>query len=413
MTSKRLPRLRAGLDIFPSPIEERPGLLMRDPFRYSEEILIIPPLLARGLIYFDGEQTELDLQAYLSRLTGEIIPHEVIESMVSALNGSGFLETPEFEKLRELRHAQFSAADARIPAHAGSAYPDEADSLRLRLDEKLNHGRAGSPAGRDRRIIGLAAPHVSPDGGWSCYASAYNRLNDGLGEQLSGKTIVVLGTSHYGAPERFGLTRKPFLTPFGKIEVDTQLVDWLCSKAKDSIILEDYCHAIEHSIEFQTLFLHYKLGGDFKILPILCGPFAKAILEGEAPEDDERVRRFLDALGEMADAHRDRLFWVLGIDLAHIGRRYGDQNPMRAFKGEMLEIKERDEERLERICSGDVRGFYELVHPGRDPLKWCGFSPLYTFLSAVSDATGEVIEYDQWNIDDASVVSFAAMEFSR
>ena len=38
--TKLLPRLRAGLDIFPSPVPERPGLLLRDPFRYTEEIII-------------------------------------------------------------------------------------------------------------------------------------------------------------------------------------------------------------------------------------------------------------------------------------------------------------------------------------------------------------------------------------
>jgi hypothetical protein len=45
-------------------------------------------------------------------------------------------------------------------------------------------------------------------------------------------------------------------------------------------------------------------------------------------------------------------------------------------------------------------------------LKWCGFSPLYTFLRAVPEARGEVLRYQQWNIDDESVVSFAALEFS-
>ena len=30
----------------------------------------------------------------------------------------------------------------------------------------------------------------------------------------------MLGTSHYGTPERFGLTRKPYATPFGPAGTD-------------------------------------------------------------------------------------------------------------------------------------------------------------------------------------------------
>src|SRR5215813_8443495 len=51
--NKQLPRLRRGLDIFPSPVPDRPGLLFRDPFRYADEILIIPPLLVAALNFFD------------------------------------------------------------------------------------------------------------------------------------------------------------------------------------------------------------------------------------------------------------------------------------------------------------------------------------------------------------------------
>src|SRR5262245_57590766 len=129
--TKLLPRLRAGLDIFPSPVPDRPGLLLRDPFRYTEEILIIPPLLAIGLLYFDGERTKIELQAYLSSQTGQFIPGEIIESMFDALRSHGFLETEEFEQLRAQRHAEFAAAPHRLPAHAGAAYPDQTDGLRL------------------------------------------------------------------------------------------------------------------------------------------------------------------------------------------------------------------------------------------------------------------------------------------
>ncbi|MBO0863288.1 MAG: AmmeMemoRadiSam system protein B [Chloracidobacterium sp.] len=409
--NKQLPRLRRGLDIFPSPVTDRPGLLFRDPFRYTNEILIIPPLLVSALNFFDGESTTLDAQAYTSKLAGQLIPGEIIEAMVGALRENGFLETEEFERLRDARHTAFAAALERSPAHSGSGYPDKAEELRKQLDEYLRDNHNPAPDS----IIGLAAPHVSPWGGWECYAAAYGRLGGAAGERLKNKTVVLLGTSHYGAPERFGLTRKPFVTPLGKIQPDIELIDQLASQAKSAVAMEDYCHSIEHSIEFQCVFLQQMLGADFKIVPILCGPFAKALRTGEPPERDDNVLRFFDALGDLAEAHSSRLFWVMGVDLAHVGVRYGDDMVARVGQDEMLEVKGEDHERLNTICAGDGEEFFELVKPEQDRLKWCGFSPLYTFLSSmrnVQNIQGDVLRYDQWNIDEQSVVSFAAVEFT-
>ena len=55
--SSPLPRLRGDLDFMPSPVEDRPGLLIRDSFRYSDAIMIVPPPLVQCLTCFDGLQT--------------------------------------------------------------------------------------------------------------------------------------------------------------------------------------------------------------------------------------------------------------------------------------------------------------------------------------------------------------------
>jgi hypothetical protein len=195
--------------------------------------------------------------------------------------------------------------------------------------------------------------------------------------------------------------------------VDLPLVNRLAAEAADSIVMEDYCHSIEHSIEFQVLFLQYCYGPDIRILPILCGSFSRSIYGGGAPESDDKVRRFLGTLGELATLEGDRLFWVLGIDMAHMGRRYGDRFAAHADRGEMQQVAERDRLRIDRINAGDAKGFWDLVQERRDDLKWCGSSPLYTFLKVAPEARGELNHYEQWNIDDQSVVSFAGISFSR
>jgi len=405
--SKLLPRLRADIDVMPSPAPEQPGLLVRDPFRYSAAMLIIPPALVPSLAFLNGEQTDLDLKADLYCRTGQLVGGEVVENFVQALQAQGFLETAEYFEMREARQREFRDAPERAPCHAGSAYPDQPDALRGQFRKYLNS--AGDALPDPPEVIGVAAPHVSPCGGWKSYGTAYRRLSPPLAD----KTFVVLGTSHYGHPERFGLTRKPFVTPLGTLEVDAPLVDWLAERAGDAVLMEDYCHAIEHSIEFQCVFLQHALGAPVRILPILCGPFFESLVTGRLPESHAGVERFLNALGELAEREAPRLFWILGIDLAHIGKRYGDRIAARAGEGRMTAVQAQDHERLQRACAGDREGFFALVHPEQDRLRWCGYSALYTFLKAVPEARGRQLHYEQWNIDPESVVSFAALEFVK
>jgi MEMO1 family protein len=403
-----LSRLRLGLDFIPSSDPEHPGLLIRDPLKFSDAMLLIPPQLVECLACFDGEQTTLDLRANLVRITGEIQIGELEKHLVDTLSQAGFLEDEAFEALRSSRVGEFAAAPKRDAAHAGSAYPDNADEARKSIAEFMQGASpTNSNGAAEDSLIGIAAPHVSPFGGWESYRDAYSALPP-LDQD---KTFVVLGTSHYGEPDRFGLTRKPFVTPFGETVTATGLVDELEQAAPQSIRMEDYCHAIEHSIEFQVLFLQYLYGPNIRILPILCGSFLRSIYQGGKPEGNEHVQRFFDTLGNLSAREGNKLFWVLGVDMAHMGRRYGDQMIARAEEAEMAAVAERDKLRIERVIAADAPGFWELVRENQDDLKWCGSAPIYTFLKVVPQARGTLRRYQQWNIDEQSVVSFAAIGF--
>ncbi len=399
-----LARLRGDLDIMPSPVEDRPGLLLRDSLHYSDAVLIVPPELIQCLTCFDGEKTERDLHEMLYRMSGDLRAGEMGDQLAEALARSGFLEDETFEQLRDARHREFAEAPVRMPIHAGSAYPADPEEL----TEVMRYWMPETESdGSGEKLIGIAAPHVSPEGGYTSYRAAYSHL----GPQLRDRTFVILGTSHYGAPDKFGLTRKSYVTPFGEARTDTALVDELAAAAGDAIGMEDYCHSVEHSIEFQVLFLQSVFGPDISVLPILCGSYFPSLYGGGMPEDNESVRRFLGSLGEIAAREEDRLCWVLGVDMAHMGVRYGDEFEAIANADEMVAVEERDQRRMERIAAGDAPGFWELVRENRDDLKWCGSSPFYTFLKVRPNARGVVNQYEQWNIDQHSVVTFAGMSF--
>jgi AmmeMemoRadiSam system protein B len=412
--AQRLARLRNALDFFPSPAPDRPGLFIRDPYRYSDAMLIVPPALVECLRCFDGRQTDLDLRSALARITGELEVSELAQHLTGALSSAGFLEDDVFIEMKAARQREFAEAPKREPAHAGSAYPLEIAALRQTMTRYMDGAADAGAIGGDRPaapggLFGIAAPHVSPEGGWQSYRAAYQAL----GPELKDRTFVILATSHYGQPEHFGLTRKPFVTPLGETATDTALVDWLDARGGDAILMEDYCHSFEHTVELQVVFLQHIYGPDIRILPVLCGQFAQSLYRGGAPENNDGVKRFLESLGEMAEREGDRLFWILGIDMAHMGARYHDSFPALADQGRMTEVAERDRRRIARVLESDGDGFWSLIQENQDDLKWCGSSPLYTFLKARPGTRGDLLRYEQWNIDPQSVVSFAGIAFSK
>jgi MEMO1 family protein len=402
-----LPRLRTALDFFPSPAPDRPGLFIRDPYRYSDAMLIIPPPLIECLRCFDGAQTDLDLRALLVHITGDIQVGELERHLAGALSSAGFLEDEAFAAMKEARRQEFAAAAKREPAHAGSAYPLEITELRQTMARYMD-GVASRPSAPGK-LLGIAAPHVSPEGGWQSYRAAYQML----GPELRERTFVILATSHYGEPEHFGLTRKPFVTPLGETMTDAALAGRLEQQGGPAILMEDYCHSFEHTVELQVIFLQHIYGPDIRILPVLCGQFANSLYLGGAPEDDDGVKRFFGALGELAAREGERLFWILGIDMAHMGRRYHDPFSASADQGRMSQVAGRDQQRIARVLESDAAGFWSLVQDRQDDLKWCGAAPLYTFLKTLPGARGELLRYEQWNIDPQSVVSFAGLAFSQ
>ena len=370
-----LPALRHNLDFMPSPSPDHPGLFIRDPFRFTDAMLIIPPVLVECLQCFDGRQTDLDLRAALVRLTNDLDVGDIQQHLVQTLSNAGFLEDENFQRIEQERRGGFAAAPIREAVHAGAAYPAEPEPLRETMERYLAGGsEEAQPGAAADGLFAIAAPHVSPEGGWQSYRAAYRLLRSDHRE----RTFVILGTSHYGEPEKFGMTRKNFATPLGEARSDQRLVDWLAARGGPAVAMEDYCHSFEHTVEFQVVFLQHVLGPDVRILPILCGSFAHSLYNGGNPEDNDGVKGFLEALGEINDREGDRLFWILGVDMAHMGARYGDRFQAAANQGAMSGVGVRDAARIERINAADAGGFWDLVRENHDDLKWCGSAPSST-----------------------------------
>ena len=178
--------------------------------------------------------------------------------------------------------------------------------------------------------------------------------------------------------------------------------------------LEDYCHAVEHSIEFQVVFLQHLYGPRVRILPVLCGAVLGGAARGRAPESQRRASPASSA--RWASSRR-----ASGAAVLRAGRRL---RARRAAATATPARRGRTRARWRRWRNGTDarvtdrrrrrRGFLEAgdASAATTISKWCGSSPLYTFLRAVPEARGRSLRYEQWNIDEASVVSFGALHFS-
>jgi AmmeMemoRadiSam system protein B len=407
--AKPLAPLRRDLDFFPSPDRSQPGLVIQDRNRFSPHQLIVPPFLVQVLDLFDGQNTALDLRAALNRLTGELDNEATATHLESTLSQAGFLEDDTFATLREARLIEWRAADVLPHSHSGPLnYPDDPAALQSQFDSWFH--AVPKPGAAPLRAI--ASPHASPGAARRSYVHAYAALAQSLSkEQAADKTFVILGTSHYGEMDCLGTTRKDFDTPIGRAPVNQQLLAELRRDGGGGVLDEDYFFSLEHSVEFQVVFLQYLYGPDVKILPLLCGSFARSIYLGGPPEKSDDVRRYLDALRSLETRHGNSLVWVLGVDMAHIGKRYDDPAPATANAGAMLDVERKDRARIDALNAGDTGLFWSQVQENRDPIKWCGSSPFYTFLRAMPAARGALLDYEHWQIDPESVVTYGAMRF--
>ena len=402
-----MPARSPTLDFMPSPVADKPGLVIRDPFHYSDATLIIPPALVACLEFFDGEHSELDLREYLVRITGDLDVGGLMQHLRARAEHRRDSSKMKLSSGRKERSGEGVRRSAR--ARGGARRLEDIRPMPCDAEETFAGYLQGRPGARDGRVLAIAAPHVSPFGGVEAYRAAYSALSPADAD----RTFVILGTSHYGQPDRLGLTRKPFVTPFGETITDTALVDELAAAAGDGALMEDYCHAVEHSIEFQVVFLQHLFGPRIRIVPILCGSYARSLYQGGLPEDDEQrpphARRAW-AKSPPAKATGCCGFWE-STWLTWAGATATPSNAS-AGQDEMEEVARARPRPHRAHGAGDARGFWDLVQENRDDLKWCGSAPIYTFLKAVpGSAQGSLLHYQQWNIDEQSVVSFAGMAF--
>jgi AmmeMemoRadiSam system protein B len=405
------PRLRRDIDAFPVEQDGQDLVGVRDPAGYTPSVLVLSRPLLAVVALFDGERSIVDVQAEIMRRHGELVRREQIEQIVDALDEHGFLDTARFAQRRHAVDAEFLAAPARPAAHAGGAYAGEPEDLRRMIDSFFASPagpgaiRWTSDFGRDG-VRGVIAPHIDFHRGGLAYAWAYRDL----AERCDANCFVIFGTCHAGMRDPFALTRKDYATPLGAATVDHDVVEALAARAGQDCFASELAHRGEHSIEFQAVFLRYLFGDrrDFTIVPVLASFAHEALARGQGPEDDPRVPRFLEALGESIAASNRRMAVIAGADLAHVGPRFGDPAPL--APEDLRRVGQEDRAMLASVEAGDAHAFFTAVAADGDRRRICGLSPIYALLRLLPGTAGQTKHYGQWP-DPQAVVTYASVVF--
>ena len=403
-----LPPLRQ-VEPVPVTIKGENMICLTDPQGYVEDQMVLSPPAFFIATCLDGTRDIEEIQHEFSQAFGGFEPpKEEILNVVNSLDEAGFLLTQHFMTIKGKVENAFRARHTRRAKLAGQAYPASPTKLRKHLDTFFVDDQGSGCLQRitpstGRPLRGLVAPHIDFDRGGNVYGAAYQKL------YASGKPDMVLlfGVAHCGAESPFVMTRKHFETPLGMLQTDQETITQLEKACAWDPYTTEMAHRMEHSLEFQALMLAYLYGSDVPIVPILCA------FPGEHPDtvngERDAINNFLKACGKIANDSRRNVTVIAGADLAHVGRRFGDD--MDVSEDLIAAIKKRDMDDLQHVSAGNAEKFYDAVMADGNERHVCGLGAIYATVKTLEGTatTGELLAYDYAPDPVGGFVSFAAI----
>ena len=411
------PRLRP-VEAFPVQQDGKTLIYLKDPVNFATP-LGISPAGYFVLAQFDGRHSFTDIQEAYSKQCGSLLMSEELASFVAMLDEHYYLDSPRFREHRNAVMLEFSRQPTRAAAHVGGVYKSVPSELRKQLAGFFVEPDGPGLPVRTSSIqtpSAIVAPHIDFHRGGPAYAWAYKALAESDGADL----YILLGTSHCSGHMPYILTLKDFETPLGRVETDREFVQQLRAKCGEDFFADEYLHRGEHSLEFQLVFLKYiaqqraalrgELERPFKIVPILVSSFHTALLEQVLPEKTPMVGKFLNALRELISQEERQLCLVAGVDLAHVGRQFGDREPI--TKDFLKWVESEDRLLVERLSALDAPGFFREIAKDQDRRRICGFSPLYSLIHLLDGRRGTQLKYSQaFTPETGSAVTFTSLVF--
>ncbi|GAB6034177.1 AmmeMemoRadiSam system protein B [Galenea microaerophila] len=218
----------------------------------------------------------------------------------------------------------------RPAAVAGMFYPADPITLEQMFAQWMPEAEIERLSPEEvKRLKALIVPHAGYVYSGEVAAKAYEQLVL-LKDEVD--TIVIFGPAHRFYFEGIAtISNDAVETPFGALEVDTQLRNELVGMFP-KVGFSDEVNAPEHSIEVQFPFIKY-LAPEVKVLPLLIGDV-----------DTQTVAQLMEVLW-----HRPRTLMVISSDLSHY-HPYEEAKQIDSETAELIEYRHPEQLNGERAC---------------------------------------------------------------
>lgn len=403
-----IPPLRFDLQIIPVKQDGETYLYFQDQYGYAPDDFAVPQSARNIFSLFDGQRSIDDIMEF----TGHGVTKEQILEYVQFLDGNALLHSAYFRQHAQKTELDYERSEIHRSITAGIAYPNDPQEMTHFLDEAFDKLSTSDPV---QAAKALYAPHIDIRVGMNSYVKAFSAIRN-----LKPKRVVMLATSHYsgmhpdiyeGSP--FVISRKDFEMVNGTVKADHEALEMIADRLSDDeekygVTFQDRAHRIEHSIEQHLLFINHLWKHDFTMIPILVGGLDELFYKADGFQG-QQVENFSMLLQDLFGNDEDTFFLISG-DLAHIGKKFGDQQPAKEL---FQEVRTFDDKFMEAGAIGSHQNMLSLMSEKYDPYRICGYPPLLSFLKTMPDLKGEILTYDIWDeAEKESGVSFGSILYS-
>ena len=402
------PKLRL-IDAFPLEISGKQAVCLRDPFNTKNSF--VPREVFDNIVYyFDGNHSITDIQRIYTQRFGESDIQDMIQQVIVELDKNLLLDNSRSRDFIKKLKDDFANSTIRKDAHAGTAYEEDKDKLKIQLDSFFTSAEGpGMPSqfGQTKELKGVIAPHIDLGCGGQCFAWAYKEIAESSDADL----FIILGIAHTGTNNLFVLTEKTFETPFGNVETDKDFISELQKKNKTDYFEDEFVHKDEHSIGFQAVFLKYIYSQkkDFNIVPILCSSFGEADGNEIGSAQASQFEEFVSSLKETIRESKKKICIIASVDLAHVGSRFGDTEIQ--DDAYLDKLRADDTDMLKYVENLDADGFNNSIQKDQNSRKICGYPAINILLNVIDASRSKLLKYSQYADNTNSTVSFASMSF--
>jgi len=403
----RKPVLRRDIQPIATIIKGRQMIAFHDPYHLTEHSIALDVNTLPILQLLDGENDLRDIQTLLmKRQGGRIVYISEIESFIEMLDKACLLNSELYTDKMNMLRTEFTMQQNRFPVHVGKAYMAEPDQLSQFIRDIENTLSRENVLTIPDTITGILAPHIDIKTAREAYVNTYRHLK---GKHYD--LVVILGINHHEQDGLYSVSGKNYLTPYGEIKSDRKFISSLKEMVPEGTLTpDDFGHMTEHSIEFQTIFLQHYLGNSFSIVPILCGGIHEFIRRKKTLLNDERFQGMVEAIKKLLEDEKGNTLLVAGVDLSHIGQKFGDQLPADTL---LPQATANDKIILSLLAQGDVEKIFQNALDNQDRYRICGLPAILLMASLLRGSRVDILHFDTYRERETqSAVNYASLIYS-